>query len=161
MPKTRENEIKTNFFEKTGNFCLTDRIIDNSDEIVMKLNNTLNKTKKSRHEKCASNDFTLKKASNGMIDEEDLNKSKVIRCKNNKECTRHQKSYRFNLEDASAKEIELFENVRFFSWNFFYDTTRLYFLRDYIFYDTVYFPIFFKGFFHYVFIGFYLFLMNF
>ncbi len=121
VPKTREIE------KKGRNICLTDRIIENTDEIgLMKLNNTMmnmNKTKKSRHEKCASNDFTLKKSSNGMIEEkssygmneeEELNKSKVIRCKNNKECTRHQKSYRFNLENASAKEIELFENVGFF-----------------------------------------------
>lgn len=92
------------------------------EDYVQRLRNQLNvnKTKKSNHEKSISHDFTTKKTERTELsfieDGKEHNKSK---CKNQRECSRHQKSYRFNLEDASAKDIELLDTVKNFILFFF------------------------------------------
>lgn len=101
--------------EKNQNFGLyTERNEFFEEENIQKLKNQLKaeKTKKSKRSKNISQDFTTKK-NERTPDEKKRNATDISRshCKNQKDCTRHQKSYRFDLEDATAKEIEILDNV--------------------------------------------------
>lgn len=100
-PKKRENLDLSSMNKTQNDYLLTDRSI-------------INQTNKNRqkNEKSILHDMTIKKHDLNLGDCSIKNQSKYNNCNNNKECPRHQKAYKFNLEEASTKEIELFDNVK-------------------------------------------------
>ena len=99
VPRKREN-LDLSMHKSQNEHYLTDRSFTNPN----------NKTK---HEKSVSHDMTIKKHELNLGDCSMRNQTKSNNCNNYKECPRHQKAYRFNLEEASSKQIELFDTVIF------------------------------------------------